>query len=71
MFDNMAAKKSINPQKPAGKTRKKASVKKAFPIAGIGASAGGLEAFKELLKNLPADINYRLFGQRRVYSHEV
>ena len=26
-----------------------------FPIVGIGASAGGLEAFSELLKNLPLD----------------
>ena len=28
---------------------------KTFPIVGIGASAGGLEAFTELLKHLPAD----------------
>jgi two-component system CheB/CheR fusion protein len=27
----------------------------AFPIVGIGASAGGLEAFTQLLRNLPAD----------------
>ena len=26
-----------------------------FPVVGIGASAGGLEAFTELIKNLPAD----------------
>ncbi len=26
-----------------------------FPIVGVGASAGGLEAFTQLLKNLPAD----------------
>jgi len=26
-----------------------------FPIVGIGASAGGLEAFRQLLQNLPAD----------------
>ena len=26
-----------------------------FPIVGVGASAGGLEAFQELLKHLPAD----------------
>jgi two-component system CheB/CheR fusion protein len=26
-----------------------------FPIVGIGASAGGLEAFTELLKHLPSD----------------
>ncbi len=31
------------------------STKKAFSIVGIGASAGGLEAFMELLKHLPAD----------------
>jgi two-component system, chemotaxis family, CheB/CheR fusion protein len=27
----------------------------AFPIVGVGASAGGLEAFTQLLKALPAD----------------
>lgn len=28
-----------------------------FPIVGIGASAGGLEAFQQLLGHLPSDIN--------------
>jgi two-component system, chemotaxis family, CheB/CheR fusion protein len=27
-----------------------------FPVVGIGASAGGLEAFKELFKVLPPDL---------------
>src|SRR5512146_3525109 len=31
------------------------SAKKAFPIVGIGASAGGLEAFTQLLQHLPLD----------------
>ncbi|HSC46053.1 MAG TPA: chemotaxis protein CheB, partial [Candidatus Acidoferrum sp.] len=31
------------------------STKNSFPIVGIGASAGGLEAFTELLKNLPVN----------------
>ncbi|HEV7508425.1 MAG TPA: chemotaxis protein CheB [Thermoanaerobaculia bacterium] len=35
---------------PAGE-----SPPKSFPIVGIGASAGGLEAFRQLLQNLPAD----------------
>ena len=35
------------PSKPSGES--------AFPIVGIGASAGGLEAFSQLLKALPAD----------------
>src|SRR5262245_47342364 len=26
-----------------------------FPVVGVGASAGGLESFTEVLKNLPAD----------------
>ena len=26
-----------------------------FPVVGIGASAGGFEAFKEVLQNLPAE----------------
>lgn len=34
--------------------------KKLFHIAGIGASAGGLEALEELFKNLPADLEMAL-----------
>ena len=26
-----------------------------FPVVGVGASAGGFEAFKEVLENLPAE----------------
>src|SRR5881296_3483329 len=36
-------------RKPAGAAAKR------FPIVGIGASAGGLEAFTQLLKHLPMD----------------
>ncbi|MDN5936163.1 MAG: chemotaxis protein CheB, partial [Nitrosospira sp.] len=39
-------------QKPPGP---KSPDDKPFPIVGIGASAGGLEAFTELLKHLPTD----------------
>jgi two-component system CheB/CheR fusion protein len=31
------------------------SVNKVFPVVGIGASAGGLEAMEELLSNMPSD----------------
>lgn len=31
------------------------STKRNFPIVGVGASAGGLEAFSELLRHLPTD----------------
>src|SRR2546425_7117956 len=31
-----------------------------FPIVGVGASAGGLEAFTQLLQDLPSDINMAL-----------
>ena len=31
-----------------------------FPIVGIGASAGGLEAFTQLLRELPSDVNVAL-----------
>ncbi len=30
-------------------------VKRSFPVAGIGASAGGLDAIQKLLTNLPQD----------------
>jgi two-component system, chemotaxis family, CheB/CheR fusion protein len=32
----------------------------AFPVVGVGASAGGVEAFSELLRNLPADAGMAL-----------
>jgi len=37
---------------PVRASRKKAAAE-TFPIVGVGASAGGLEAFRELLENLP------------------
>ncbi len=50
-------KKKVPAKKPAEKTKskKEAIIKASFPIVAIGASAGGLEAITELLKNLPAD----------------
>ena len=33
-----------------------------FPIVGVGASAGGLDAFRELLTNLPTDTGMLLFS---------
>jgi two-component system CheB/CheR fusion protein len=66
-----AAKKSGGSAKSGAKAKKTAGRKKSaeaitepvpklsaaasFPIVGIGASAGGLEALEELLKSLPAD----------------
>jgi two-component system CheB/CheR fusion protein len=40
---------------PDGALEEKAHSPKPFPIVGIGASAGGFEAFSELLKFLPTD----------------
>ncbi len=42
---------------PSGADLRRTSSRRstAFPIVGIGASAGGLEAFTELLQHLPAD----------------
>jgi chemotaxis response regulator CheB len=37
------------------KSQAASSVAEHFPIVGIGASAGGLEAFTDFLKNLPLD----------------
>src|SRR6185295_18418246 len=42
------------PRTDHGLVKEEAS-QKHFPIVGIGASAGGLEAFTQLLKNLPVD----------------
>src|SRR5579863_9962869 len=56
--------KKISPGKPAQSARKTSLAKKPIsstdpappvPVVGIGASAGGLEAFRELLEALPSD----------------
>src|SRR5258708_4774587 len=47
--------KSINAQVIENGAERKSRSKKTFPIVGIGASAGGLEAFSKLLESLPAD----------------
>ncbi len=58
----MPTKRKPAPRKRATNAKAKATSSPAdrasaknFPIVGIGASAGGLEAFTELLKHLPAD----------------
>ena len=43
----------IRKRTESGENRTEAPRKAAFPIVGVGASAGGIEAFTALLKNLP------------------
>lgn len=46
------------PVKPAGESRPQRTARPSgpsFPVVGIGASAGGLEAFTHLLEHLPLD----------------
>src|SRR5687767_3572450 len=43
------------PAEGNGSSGKALSRKQPLPVVGIGASAGGLDAFRELLKSLPAD----------------
>jgi len=40
---------------PTTKSAATNSAKPGFPIVGVGASAGGLEAMEELLNNMPTD----------------
>src|SRR5688500_14941388 len=42
-------------RKKAGSERLRVEARSVFPIVGVGASAGGVEAFQQLLSNLPAD----------------
>lgn len=49
------AKAASNPAAPKSERQPGLLSEKFFPIAGIGASAGGLEAFTQLLKCLPVD----------------
>jgi two-component system, chemotaxis family, CheB/CheR fusion protein len=65
IFYNVAVAKKKSSEKPPNKpssltaltqeTGTKSSESSRFPIVGVGASAGGLEAFTQLFKNLPAD----------------
>ena len=56
----MPSKKNsvVRMRKPAARERPsktEATVKKSFPVVGVGASAGGLEAFTQLLKHVPPE----------------
>src|ERR1051325_10126412 len=48
---------STQPEIPVieSKSDRKGVTLKRFPIVGVGASAGGLDAFTQLLQNLPVD----------------
>ncbi|HEX3626024.1 MAG TPA: chemotaxis protein CheB [Verrucomicrobiae bacterium] len=48
-----ARKNSEDTNRPEAAASETTSAQNSFPIVGIGASAGGLEAFTELLKHLP------------------
>ena len=50
-----ARAKAIAPATKVAEEKNSASPRLAFPIAAIGASAGGLEAFSNLLRALPSD----------------
>src|SRR5207245_7349480 len=49
----MSAKPKANKSKPAEAIEQKIDRDDVFPIVAVGASAGGIEAFTALLKNLP------------------
>ena len=54
-FTMSSASKNLRKAKSVTVSAGEGSVKKSFPIVGIGASAGGLEAFTQLLNHLPGD----------------
>lgn len=59
----MKPKRSHQPAAPAGAVRRRRSPAagrdpRGFSIVGVGASAGGLEAFTELLQQLPVDTGF-------------
>ena len=69
----VVAKKSSAPKKPVAKktASKKPEPPKPFPVVGIGASAGGLEAFSTLLENLPTNLGMAyVFIQHLSPDHE-
>jgi two-component system CheB/CheR fusion protein len=65
-----ATKRNINTTKEVSHTEKKLHVKP-FPVVGIGASAGGLEAFSLFLEHLPARLGMAyIFIQHLSPTHE-
>src|SRR5205085_8371117 len=52
---NVSVKSPTQKQSTSPTKQPSSSHKKSFPVAGIGASAGGLEAFTALLKHLATD----------------
>lgn len=42
-----------------------------FPVVGVGASAGGLDAFTKLLKSLPADTGMAFVLVQHLYPKHV
>jgi len=64
-------RESVNPRPATGPTKEDRPLNTAFPIVGIGVSAGGLEAFTQLLGALPVDTG-KAFVQVRhlVPQHE-
>ena len=50
-----AAAKSASPSKRKSERKRAAPATESFPVVAIGASAGGLEAYKEFFQALPAD----------------
>ena len=46
-------KKGASPSSRSDPDRNSSTLSKVFPVVGVGASAGGLEAFSTLLANLP------------------
>jgi len=48
-----SARKQVNPRRKASPESVTQTSPGSFPIVGIGASAGGLEAFSELLRYMP------------------
>jgi two-component system CheB/CheR fusion protein len=60
------AKKKKPAKKVAAKHNKKAEPPRPFPVVAIGASAGGVEASRELLKNISSDL-----GMAYVFVHHL
>ena len=51
----MPKKPNSHSAEPGPSDKQSDVAEQTFPVVGVGASAGGLDAFTKLLKNLPAD----------------
>lgn len=66
----MSSRRSTNKSPSSSSNEEQVSDNALFPIVGMGASAGGLEAFRELLSHLPTDTGMAFVVIQHLSPHQ-